>query len=118
RRRRRPAWVCRRGERDRRGGGAPSAGWGRESGRRRPAQRDATGEQPRQLASRELQPDTREGSGAGRSTDAVVSPPPEQASPLVARREPDLPVPPGCGPAPERPLVGGDRGPTPLDRVR
>jgi hypothetical protein len=42
---------------------------------------------------------------------------PEQAPPLVARRRADLPVSPRRSPAPAHPLVGGDGGPTPGDRV-
>src|SRR5262245_9658287 len=45
---------------------------------------------------------------AGWSWSAVVPHPPEQAPSLVARCEPDLPVPPGRRPAPARALVGGD----------
>ena len=44
----------------------------------------------------------------------VVSHSPGQASSLVARRKPDLPVPPRRGASPSHPLVGGDRRSSPI----
>ena len=48
---------------------------------------------------------------------AVVPRTPQQAQPLVARRTPDLSVPPRRGASRPHPLVGGDGDPAPLDRV-
>ena len=48
----------------------------------------------------------------------VVSRPPGQASPMVARRKPDLPVPPRWRASPSHPLVGGDRHPSPVSPDR
>ena len=48
----------------------------------------------------------------------VVSRPPGQASPMVARRKPDLPVPPRWRASPPHPLVGGDRHPSPVSPDR
>ena len=45
---------------------------------------------------------------------SVVSHSPGQAPSLVARRKPDLPVPPWWRASPPHPLVGGDRRPSPV----
>ena len=107
RRRRRAAGERRRGERARRAGSAVGPPRSDRSHHRGPRAADATRRNSAAIdAHRRAE---RRPLGAH---------PPGQTSSLVARRRPDLPVPPGWRASPSHPLVGGDRRPAPVGSGR
>src|SRR5262249_59373571 len=89
--------------------------WGELSAGRRPHRLVATGRTREQSDAHRREPEPREGWIDRELTrGTVVSRSPGQAPSLVARRKPDLPVPPWWRAPPPHPLVGSDRCPAPI----